>query len=101
MREPIDAETHELATKVITESRRRGVDPVEALHQAGLLATPTGDRLLRVSVVEDILTHLNKLRVADFMRRNYRGSLNQRTPQDLYDSIVDWLGDYVTEMRKP
>lgn len=98
---PLDSETHALATKVIANAPRRGQDPVEALYRAGLLATPAGDRALQVEGAESVLIQLSRHSVADFLRYKYQGNLARRTQQDLYNSIVEWLEEYVKELRKP
>lgn len=98
---PLDHETYKLAAQVLTRARQQGKDPVEALYAAGLLATPSEDRALQADAVESVLVHLHQHSVTDFLRRKYTGNLSQKTLNDLYSSIIDWLGEYVKELRKP
>lgn len=92
MSKPVDAETHVATSKVLAEARRRGVDPVEALHQAGFLVTPAGDEEIRLRAVRSVLVQFERHRPADFLQRKYPNDrLEQRTIQDLYNAILDWL----------
>ena len=97
---PLDSDTHELATKVLASARRQGWDPVEALYRHGLLSTPATDRDAQADAVQRVLVRMSTIRVADFMRRRFQGSLEQRTPQDLYNILLEWLEEYVSEVRK-
>ncbi len=92
MSKPVDAETHAKATWILAEARRRGLDPVEALHHHGLLVTPAGDQEIRDRAIQEVVTRFSRLRVADFLRRKYpTGKLEQKAPSDLYNAILDWL----------
>lgn len=101
MPNPIDNETFKLAHAILTQAKRRGQDPVEALHRAGLLATPASDRALQVNALEGVLLFLHNHRVTDFLRFRFNGSVVSKTKQDVYDSIVFWLDNYVKEFKKP
>ena len=100
-RQPIDAETYQLATGILTQAKRRGQDPVEALHRAGLLVTPQGDRDLQAEALESALLFLHNHRVADFLRLHFGGSWTGKTNQDVYDSVISWFENYVKEFKKP
>lgn len=92
MSKPVDAETHAAATKVLAEARRRGIDPIEALHHHGLLVTPAGDQEIHDRAIREVVTRYARLRVADFLRRKYpTGKLEQKAPSDLYAAILEWL----------
>lgn len=101
MRSPIDSETFKLATEILAQAKCRGQDPVEALYRAGLIATPAGDRALQVNALEGVLLFLHNHRLTDFLRLRFNGSVTGKTNQDVYDSIVYWLDNYVKEFRKP
>lgn len=98
---PIDTETHRQATKVLALAKRRGQDPVEALYRAGFLATPAGDKDLQVQGMEGVLSHLVTYRVSDLLRMRFKDRLSGRTNQDVYDSVIAWLINYVREFREP
>jgi hypothetical protein len=92
MTKPVDAETHAAATKVLAEARRRGLDPIEALHHHGLLVTPAGDQEVRAQATQEIYVRYSRMRVNDFLRRKYPiGKLEQKAPLDLYNAILEWL----------
>lgn len=97
---PVDTYTYERAHKVLANARARGFDPVEALARAGLLLHVQMERDLKAEMVMYLLSRMRDYRVADFLRRKHKGSLNQRTPSDLYDCITDWLEDLVPALRK-
>lgn len=101
MKTPLDAETWQLATDVLARARRSGVDPVEALYKAGLLATAATDRALQADAVEAVELHLRSHRVADVLRAKFKNNLKRATLQDLYDCIVEWLEQYGKDLRKP
>jgi hypothetical protein len=99
---PLDHDTYKLAAGVLTRARQQGKDPVEALYKAGLLATPADDRALQAYAVAEVIVRLHNSSPVTFLRRKFpEGKLTQRTLNDLYSSIIDWLGEYVKELRKP
>lgn len=101
MYRPIDSETFKLAHGILAQAKRRGQDPVEALYRAGLLATPAGDRTLQANALEGVLLFLHNHRVVDFLRLRFNGSVTGKTNQDVYDSVVFWLDNYVKEFKQP
>lgn len=97
---PVDTETYVKAIQVIAHTRDRGHDVVEALNRAGLLLTPSQDRRIRLEVYGYLLERMADLRPHEFLRRKYKQTLEQKTPNDLYECIVDWIGDLREHLRK-
>lgn len=90
---PVDTETHVKTIQTIVRARVHGHDVVEALNRAGLLLTASQERRIRVEVFNYILGRLDDLKPHEFLRRKYKSTLQQRTPNDLYVCMVDWLTD--------
>ncbi len=66
-------------------------DPVEALHQAGLLLTPAREQAIRASGVEFVLVEMRRWRPVEFLRLSGSLNLSAATPADLLICILKWL----------
>ena len=90
---PVDPDTYVRAIQVIAYARADGHDVVEALNRAGLLLTPSQDKRIRLEVYSYVLKRMDDLKPHEFLRRRYKHSLEQKTPNDLYECVKDWIGD--------
>lgn len=97
-KQPVDEQTFQKAYAIIRGSIIRGVNPVEVLHQYGLLLTPAEDRRIRLEAMKFILEQMTDWSPAQFLRRNHR-VLEQTTQQDLYNCIRGWLEDHISSVE--
>lgn len=97
---PIDSNTFDHARDVMAYARTQHRDPVEALHRAGLLFTPSLERQVRLEALTFVLDQLRGLKPHELMRRDGIGRLESKTPMDLHMAIVRWLEELVDLGRK-
>jgi hypothetical protein len=91
-------EVMEQTRRVLKVARERGVDPVLALDDAGLLLHPA----LRVEIAKQILTQVtDMIDEASVRGLTPRTQRMPATPLDTKQVIVGWLRAQVDNMQEP
>ena len=89
---PPDVKVVEQARRVLQVARERGVDPVLALDDAGLLMTPA----LRAAMIAAAITRIADLiDEASIRQLQPAGLRTPVTPADVKRMIVLWLRDQI------
>lgn len=97
-RQPLDETTMALAQSVVSASRRSGVDPVEALHQAALIMSPHDAWQIQQNVLGALLDILYNTRPGEMWRRNKNSA---ETPRAMYDIMVEFIEEYKNSLKEP
>jgi hypothetical protein len=90
MKQPLDPETYLRARDALTRAVRLGLDPVELLHNDGLLLTAHRDKIIRMQAMQFLYNEVTKFAPHEYLRRRFT-STDNRTPQDLYNCLVGFL----------
>jgi hypothetical protein len=100
VREPLDTETHIKASKLLAYAKRNGLDPVEALHGAGLLLSKGRRRGLKLETMWSIHKQISSWRPAEFLRMKWPAGNRQTTPADMYSCILEYIEKLITAARE-
>lgn len=79
-------------------ARVLGVDPVEHLHEAGLVVTPGLEQTLRIRGMEFLLAEIQGWRPVEFLRRGDKSGSGS-TPADLHLRICEFIQDHIDAAR--
>jgi hypothetical protein len=99
MAEPLDRHTWLRVIATLDNARRRGLDPGEALHRAGLLLTPTKETSLKGEGMEFIHRQIVSWRPAEFLRRKFSPS-HQASPTDMYACVVEFIEENIQALKE-
>lgn len=86
---------HVKVSTTLARAHKRGLDPVEELHRAGLLLTPVAYRRIRLEAIQFIAQEMTSWRPAEFLRTKFLAS-HPASPSDMYSCIVEWLERHVS-----
>jgi len=94
---PLDRETWELASRVMRDAPKAGLDKIEALHEAGLITTAAERKAIRVDAIKYVLDLLTTWTPLDFLGRHGLG--RPATPTDMYNCILGFLAEVQQKER--
>lgn len=96
---PLDQPTYLRVKWLMEHARILGVDPVEHLHEAGLVVTPGLERSLRIRGMEFLLAEIQGWRPVEFLRRGDKSGSGS-TPADLHLRICEFIQDHIDAARE-
>lgn len=96
---PLDQPTYLRVAWLLQQARVLGVDPVEHLHEAGLVVTPSMEQRMLIRGMEFILAEIQGWRPAEFIRRNDKSGTGA-TAADLYLRVCEFIQDHIDAARE-
>jgi hypothetical protein len=96
---PLDQPTYLRVKWLLEHARILGVDPVEYLHEAGLVMTPGLEQTLRIRGMEFLLAEIQGWRPAEFIRRTDKSG-SGATVADLHQRICEFIQDHIDAARE-
>ena len=99
MRQPLDQTTYLRAKWLLESARIWGMDPVERLHEGGLIVTPSLEQTTRIRGMEFILAEIQGWRPAEFIRRGDKSGAGA-TVDDLHRYICEFIQDHINAARE-
>lgn len=95
---PLDPKTYGNARRVLAYATSEGLDPVEALHRAGLLVDEEKARLMREDGIRIMVDSIKVWSPADFLARKRPRGFGA-SPADMYEQIVAWMEEVLEATR--
>jgi hypothetical protein len=95
---PLDQPTYLRAKWSLENARVWGTDPVEQLHELGLILTPAKERQLKLQAMEFLLAEIEGWRPAEFIRRTDKSGTGA-TPADLHRRICEFVQDHIDAVK--
>jgi hypothetical protein len=84
---------------LLQQARVLGVDPVEHLHEAGLIMNPATEQNMRIRGMEFLLNEIQGWRPAEFIRRGDKSG-SGATVADLHLRICEFIQDHIDAARE-
>lgn len=97
VKQVLDKKSYEQTQEVLARATRLGLDPVEALHDAGLLLTFGRFENIRIDALVYLHRQIVSWRPAEFLRRRASAS---HTPADMYNCIVEYIEEEVLTAKE-
>lgn len=85
-------EGFDLVQLALKRARSQGVDVFDSMESSGLLLTRARQRQIKVDAFTEML-HILDRETAEKVLQRYLGG-RPATPQDMFDAVLEWLGDY-------
>lgn len=99
MKQPLDQPTYLRAKWLLERAKIWGHDPVEVLHDAGLILTPAMENMLRIRGMTFILEEIQGWRPAEFIRRGDKSGAGA-TAADLHQRICEFIQEHIDAARE-
>jgi hypothetical protein len=100
MRQPLTEIARKAFTTVQARALSQGLDLFEELNRVGLLATEPRIQEIQVSALQNMLDRLNMVSPAQLMEQHAKGNSNPGTPAGMYNSLIDWVYDYIAQQNR-
>lgn len=84
---------------LLQRAQIQGLDPVEVLHKAGLILSPSKAIGLQVLGMKVILESLRSWRPVELLRRKFVAH-HPVTAADMYTVIIEFIEEHVSEVKK-
>ena len=99
MKRPLDQPSYLRVRWGLEYARRFGIDPVEQLHELGMILTPAEERRIKVLAMEFLLEEISGWRPAEFIRRTDRSGTGA-SAADIHRNICDFVKDHIDQVKR-
>lgn len=94
-RAPLSEIAQKALTVVQARCAKQGLDLFEELNRVGLIATVPRIQEIQVSTLRNMLERLQSISASELLRITQRGNSNPMTPDDMYNSVLGWIHNYI------
>lgn len=88
-----DTDTARTVQRLLTEARRNGISPVDALARSRLLLTPQRRKDIRLEALRDLQRSMEQWRPAEFARRV--SHTDPVSPAEMLDTVMAYVEEFI------
>lgn len=90
---PLDAVTIDRVQTLLTEARRNGISPVDALARSPFLLDPQRRRDIEIVALRDLVNDLTRWRPVEYARRHSK--TDPQSPAQMLEIILEYIDEYI------